>query len=49
MSFENLPKTTADLAQEQVAKLRTLFPECVTETEQGLAVDFDLLRRTLSS
>lgn len=49
MSFENLHKTTADLAQEQVTKLRALFPECVTETEQGLAVDFDLLRRALSS
>lgn len=48
MGFENLPKTTADLAQEQMAKLRALFPECVTESEQGLAVDFDLLRRALS-
>lgn len=49
MGFENLPKTTADLAQEQVAKLRALFPECVTEAERGLVVDFDLLRRALSS
>ena len=48
MGFENLPKTTADWAQEQMAKLRALFPECVTESEQGLAVDFDLLRRALS-
>ena len=49
MGFENLPKTTADLAQEQMAKLRALFPECVTEGPAGLAVDFDLLRRSLSS
>lgn len=49
MGFENLPKTTADLAQEQMAKLRALFPECVTEAEHGLAVDFDLLRRALTS
>ena len=48
MGFENLPKTTADLAQEQMAKLRVLFPECVTEGPAGLAVDFDLLRRALS-
>ena len=48
MGFENLPKTTADLAQEQLAKLCALFPECVTESERGLAVDFDLLRRALS-
>lgn len=49
MGFENLPKTTADLAQEQIAKLRVLFPECVTEGQDGLTVDFDLLRRALSS
>ena len=49
MGFENLPKTTADLAQEQMAKLRALFPECVTEGPAGLAVDFDLLRQSLSS
>ncbi len=49
MGFENLPKTTADLAQEQMAKLRTLFPECVTEGPAGLAVDFDLLRQSFSS
>lgn len=49
MGFENLPKTTADLAQEQMAKLRALFPECVTEGPGGPAVDFDLLRQSLSS
>ena len=49
MGFENLPETTADLAQEQMAKLRALFPECVTEGPAGLAVDFDLLRQSLSS
>ena len=48
MGFENLPETTADLAQEQMAKLRALFPECVTEGQDGLSVDFDLLRRALS-
>ncbi len=48
MGFENLPETTADLAQEQMAKLRALFPECVTEGQDGLTVDFDLLRRALS-
>lgn len=48
MGFEQLPETTADLAQEQMAKLRALFPECVTEGPGGPAVDFDLLRRALS-
>ena len=35
--------TTPDLAAEQVEKLKTLFPECVTEGR----VDFDRLRATL--
>ena len=46
--FERLPETTADLAQERLARLRALFPECVTEGPGGPAVDFDLLRRALS-
>ena len=48
MGFEQLPETTADLAQERLARLRALFPECVTEGPGGPAVDFDLLRRALS-
>ena len=38
-----ISKTTPDLAAEQVEKLKTLFPECVTEGR----VDFDRLRATL--
>lgn len=49
MGFERLPETTADLAQERLARLRALFPECVTEGPGGPAVDFDLLRQSLSS
>ena len=49
MTFEHLPTSTPDLAQERLAKLRALFPECVTEGPKGLAADFDLLRRALSS
>ena len=42
-----------DLAQDQIARLREMFPGCVTEAkgEDGavrLAVDFDLLRQELS-
>ncbi len=42
-----------DLSQDNIAKIRALFPDCVTEAadDQGtirLAVDFDQLRQTLS-
>jgi len=42
-----------DLSQDNIAKIRALFPDCVTEAtgEQGnirLAVDFDQLRQVLS-
>ena len=40
---EPISKTTPDLADEQVEKLKALFPECVTEGR----VDFDRLRATL--
>ena len=39
----SLPKTTPDLVKEQIEKLKTLFPECVTEGR----VDFERLRATL--
>lgn len=43
-----------DMTQENIAKIRELFPHCVTEThgennEVTLRVDFDLLRQELSS
>lgn len=42
-----------DISQDNIAKIRALFPDCVTEAtdDQGtvrLAVDFDQLRQTLS-
>lgn len=42
-----------DLSQDNIAKIRALFPDCVTEAadDQGtvrLAVDFDQLRQALS-
>ncbi len=42
-NYKPLSKTTPDLVAEQAAKLKTLFPECVTEGR----VDFDRLRATL--
>jgi len=42
-----------DISQDNIAKIRALFPDCVTEAadDQGtirLAIDFDQLRQTLS-
>lgn len=44
---------TPNMTQENIARIRELFPSCVTEArdEQGqlrLAVDFDQLRQELS-
>lgn len=51
--MEKLKMHSTDLTQENVAKVRALFPGCVTEAtdESGtirLAVDFDQLRQELS-
>ena len=40
---EPVARTSADLATDQVARLREIFPECVTEGK----VDFDKLRATV--
>lgn len=47
--MEKLNPETPDLARAQIEQLRELFPECVTEGPDGLAVDFDALRQELSS
>ena len=47
--MEKLNPETPDLAQAQMERLRELFPDCVTEGPEGLAVDFDALRQALSS
>ncbi|WPL16336.1 putative methyltransferase [Thiorhodovibrio winogradskyi] len=51
--MDKLKMHSPDLTQSNIAKLRALFPGCVTEArgEDGqvrLAVDFDLLRQELS-
>ena len=51
--MEQLKMHSANLTQDNIARLRELFPGCVTEAkgEDGslkLAVDFDLLRQELS-
>ena len=51
--IEKLKMHSPDLTQDNIAKIRVLFPGCVTEAagEDGklrLAVDFDQLRQELS-
>ena len=51
--MEKLKMHSPDLQQDNIARIRELFPGCVTEArgEDGsvkLAVDFDLLRQELS-
>src|SRR5687767_10977649 len=53
MPMKKLKMHSPDLTQENIAKIRELFPGCLTEAadESGnvrLAVDFDQLRQELS-
>lgn len=51
--MDKLKMHSPDLTQDNIAKIRTLFPECVTEAADAdgsarLLVDFDQLRQMLS-
>jgi adenine-specific DNA-methyltransferase len=54
MTMDKLKMHSPDLSQENIAKIRDLFPGCVTEARDEatgavrLAVDFDQLRQELS-
>lgn len=45
---EKLDMTSPDLVNENFEKLARLFPNCVTESATGKAIDFDLLKQELS-
>ena len=47
-SSEKLDLTSPDLVNENFEKLAALFPNCVTESAEGKAIDFDLLKQELS-
>lgn len=49
MSADKLTLASPDLVQQNLDKLALLFPHCVTESANGKAVDFDLLRQELSA
>jgi len=46
---EKLDMTTPDGVTQNIERIAALFPNCVTETAEGKAIDFDLLRQELSA
>ncbi|WPE18715.1 site-specific DNA-methyltransferase [Candidatus Thioglobus autotrophicus] len=47
--MERLDLTTPNFTDENIQKLSELFPNCVTESADGKAIDFDALKQELSS
>ena len=48
MSTDKLNLTSPDLVNQNIEKLAALFPNCVTESASGKAIDFDLLKQELN-
>ena len=48
MSTDKLDLQSPDLVNENIEKIATLFPNCVTEGADGKSIDFDLLKQELS-
>jgi adenine-specific DNA-methyltransferase len=48
MSIEKLDLQSPDLVNANFDKLAALFPNCVTESADGKAIDFDLLKQELN-
>lgn len=48
MSIEKLNLQSPNLVNENMERLAALFPNCVTETAEGKAIDFDLLKQELN-
>ncbi|MCT4697580.1 site-specific DNA-methyltransferase [Tenacibaculum haliotis] len=48
MNTDKLDLSSPDLVNQNIEKIATLFPNCVTETAGGKAIDFDLLKQELN-
>lgn len=48
MSIEKLDLQSSDLVTQNFEKLAALFPNCVTESAEGTAIDFDALKQELN-
>lgn len=46
---DKLRMRTENITDANIEKIAALFPECVTETSEGLKIDFDQLRQELSA
>lgn len=46
---DKLDLTSLDLVGENIKKIAEVFPNCVTETANGKAIDFDLLKQELKN
>ncbi len=49
MDIEKLDLSSPDIVSDNIEKIRSLFPNVVTEGPDGHAIDFDLLRQELSA
>ncbi len=47
-STKKLKLKGKDIVNENIEKIGNLFPNCVTETEEGFKIDYDMLKQELS-
>jgi adenine-specific DNA-methyltransferase len=48
MKIGKLDMKTPDLVHENITAIAKLFPNCITQIENGIAIDFDILKQELS-
>jgi adenine-specific DNA-methyltransferase len=48
MPSDKLDLSTPDFVNQNIEKIAALFPNCITETAEGKAIDFDLLKQELN-
>ncbi len=46
---DTLPLHSPHLVNQNIARIAALFPNCITETANGKAIDFDLLKQALNT
>jgi adenine-specific DNA-methyltransferase len=46
--YDKLDMSSPNIVSKNIEKIAALFPNCVTETDNGLAIDFDLLKQELN-
>ena len=47
--MDKLKMASVDIVSENVKKIAEIFPNCVTESSEGKAIDFELLKQELST